>query len=160
NAAVGAVFGTQPVIRTRDQFGNNSTVGLGASKVVTLSLSSGTGPFLGTTNVDLGTGAGNGVTNFTDLRIDTVGAKQLTASASGLTSAVSSNFTVIKGCQTITFSALSGKTYGDAPFAVSATASSGLAASFSIFSGPATILGNTVTITGAGTVVVRASQAG
>ena len=62
--------------------------------------------------------------------------------------------------QTITFGALAGKTFGDAPFAVSATASSGLAVSFSIVSGPATISGSTVTLTGAGTVTVGASQAG
>jgi len=41
---------------------------------------------------------------------------------------------------------------------VSATATSGLTPSYSILSGPATISGNTITITGAGTVVVRASQ--
>jgi hypothetical protein len=69
-------------------------------------------------------------------------------------------FTVSPASQTITFGALANKNYGDAPFTVSATASSGLAVSFSIFSGPATISGNTVTITGAGTVTVRASQAG
>src|SRR5439155_12832800 len=73
---------------------------------------------------------------------------------------VSSAFTVVKKDQTITFGALAGKTYGDAPFTVSATASSGLSVSFSIVSGPATIAGNTVTITGAGTVTVRASQSG
>jgi concanavalin A-like lectin/glucanase superfamily protein len=69
-------------------------------------------------------------------------------------------FTVAKAAQTITFNALAGKTYSDAPFTVSASSSSGLAVSFSILSGPATISGNTVTITGAGTVTVRASQAG
>ncbi|MCX6934387.1 MAG: MBG domain-containing protein, partial [Verrucomicrobia bacterium] len=52
------------------------------------------------------------------------------------------------------------KTYGDAAFSVSATTSSGLTPSYSIVSGPATLSGSTVTITGAGTVVVRASQAG
>jgi len=62
--------------------------------------------------------------------------------------------------QTITFGALSGKTYGDAAFDVSATASSGLPVSFSIVSENATISGSTITITGAGTVTVRASQAG
>jgi hypothetical protein len=62
--------------------------------------------------------------------------------------------------QTITFAALTAKTFGDVPFTVSATASSGLTVAFSILSGPATITGSTVTITGAGTVVVRASQAG
>jgi hypothetical protein len=62
--------------------------------------------------------------------------------------------------QTITFNPLSNKTYGDPSFAVSATASSGLPVSFSVFSGPATISGSTVTITGVGTVTIRASQSG
>jgi hypothetical protein len=73
---------------------------------------------------------------------------------------VDQSFTVAKANQTITFAALGNKTYGDAPFAVSGTANSGLAVSFSILSGPATISGNTITITGAGTVTVRASQIG
>ncbi|HEX8921274.1 MAG TPA: hypothetical protein VF766_07330, partial [Pyrinomonadaceae bacterium] len=52
------------------------------------------------------------------------------------------------------------KTYGVSPFAISASASSGLPVSFSIVSGPATISGSTLTVTGAGIVTVRASQAG
>jgi alpha-tubulin suppressor-like RCC1 family protein len=71
-----------------------------------------------------------------------------------------SSFVTLRVPQTITFGSLSTKTYGDAPFAVSATASSGLTPSYTIVSGPATISGATMTITGAGTVVVRASQAG
>jgi hypothetical protein len=67
---------------------------------------------------------------------------------------------VLKADQTITFNALSNKTYGDAPFTLSATASSNLPVSFLLVSGPATINGNTLTINGAGTVVVRATQAG
>ena len=63
--------------------------------------------------------------------------------------------------QTITFGALSNKFTDDAPFDVSATASSGLAVSFEIISGPATIDGTTITLGGTpGTVIVRASQAG
>jgi FtsP/CotA-like multicopper oxidase with cupredoxin domain len=63
--------------------------------------------------------------------------------------------------QTITFSApTSPVTYGVAPIALSATASSGLAVTFSVTSGPGTLSGSTLTITGAGTVVVAASQAG
>ena len=65
-----------------------------------------------------------------------------------------------KASQTITFGPLPNKTYGDAPFTLSATASSGLAVSFSIVSGPATVSGNMLTITGAGAVTVRASQSG
>jgi len=73
---------------------------------------------------------------------------------------VDQSFTVAKGNQTITFGALSNKTYGDSPFSVSATASSGLTVSLSLVSGPATLAGNTVTITGVGTVALRASQVG
>lgn len=51
-------------------------------------------------------------------------------------------------------------TFGDAPVTLSATASSGLAVVFSVVSGPATVAGATLTFTGAGSVVVRASQAG
>jgi hypothetical protein len=65
-----------------------------------------------------------------------------------------------KGTQTISFSALGNKNYGDAPFTVSASASSGLSVTFSIVSGPASVNGNLVTMTGAGLVTVRASQAG
>ncbi|HEY5839427.1 MAG TPA: MBG domain-containing protein [Pyrinomonadaceae bacterium] len=65
-----------------------------------------------------------------------------------------------KASQTITFNAPANKTYGDAPFAVSASSSSGLSVSLAIISGPATISGSSVTITGAGTVTIRASQAG
>jgi hypothetical protein len=67
---------------------------------------------------------------------------------------------VIPRAQTITFPAIADKTFGDAPFVVGATASSGLAVGFSILSGPATIAVNTITLTGAGPVVVRASQPG
>jgi YD repeat-containing protein len=51
-------------------------------------------------------------------------------------------------------------TYGVAPITLTATASSGLPVTFSVLSGPATVSGSTLTITGAGTVVVAANQAG
>ena len=70
------------------------------------------------------------------------------------------NLVVNPASQTITFGSLDNKTYPAAAFTVSATASSGLTPTFSIVSGPATLNGNTLTLTGAGTVVVRANQAG
>src|SRR5207249_3666265 len=70
------------------------------------------------------------------------------------------SFTVAKASQSITFGPLPNKTYSDAPSTLNATASSGLAVSFSIVSGPATVSANTLTITGAGAVTVRASQSG
>jgi CSLREA domain-containing protein len=62
--------------------------------------------------------------------------------------------------QTVTFDPIADKTYGNAPFTLSATASSNLPVTFSVVSGPATVSGNTVTITGAGSVTLRATQAG
>jgi hypothetical protein len=83
------------VVRSRDQFGNDSTSGLPASKVLSLGLSSGTGPLLGVTNIDIGTAAGNGLATFTNLEIDSAGTnKQLTASALGMTNIASSVFSV------------------------------------------------------------------
>ncbi len=161
NGTVGAPLAIQPILRSRDAFGNDSTVGVGGSKSVALALTSGTGPLLGTITLDIGTGVGNGAVAFVDVGVGSAGTnKQLTASAQGLSSAVSSPFTVNKNTQTIAFDALANKTYGDAAFPVSATASSGLPVTFSIVSGPATITGSLVRITGVGTVTVRAAQAG
>ncbi|HKQ51821.1 MAG TPA: MBG domain-containing protein, partial [Pyrinomonadaceae bacterium] len=67
--------------------------------------------------------------------------------------------TVNKADQTITFNALADKTYGDADFNVSASASSGLAVSFGA-SGNCTVSGTSVHITGAGSCTITASQPG
>ncbi len=74
----------------------------------------------------------------------------------GLTATVAIH--VVQRPQTITFRALPAHTYGDAPFNLSATASSNLPVSFRIVSGPATVSGNTLTITGAGQVTVEAFE--
>ena len=94
SAAAGAAFGQQPVVQTQDAYGNDSTVGLGANLAVTVTLTSGTGPLQGTTMLDIGTSAGNGTVSFTNLRIDPAGTKQLTASANGLTPALSATFSI------------------------------------------------------------------
>jgi hypothetical protein len=62
--------------------------------------------------------------------------------------------------QTVVFDSIPNKIFGDAPFTVNAVASSGLAVTYSIVSGPASVTGNTITLQGAGTVRVRAAQAG
>jgi hypothetical protein len=70
-------------------------------------------------------------------------------------------FTIGKADQTITFNPLSAKTYGDAPFNLTATATSGLAVSYaSSDTTVATVSGTSVTIDGAGATVITASQAG
>ncbi len=72
---------------------------------------------------------------------------------------VQDSFTVSKVPQTISFGPLSQQKAGDAPFAIFATADSGLPVSFSV-AGPATLSGNIVALTGWGTVTITASQPG
>jgi len=72
---------------------------------------------------------------------------------------VSVTFTVL-AAQTITFANPGTQTYGVAPITLTATASSGLAVSYAVTAGPATVSGSTLTITGAGQVTVQAAQAG
>ncbi len=63
--------------------------------------------------------------------------------------------------QAITFPQIPNKLISDPPFELTASASSGLPVSYEIVSGPATLSGNTITLTGvAGEVVVKASQPG
>ncbi|MDB6026152.1 MAG: hypothetical protein JWM68_2375, partial [Verrucomicrobiales bacterium] len=87
----GSAFLTQPVLVTRDQFGNNSSVGLASNQVVTVVLTSGTGALIGTTNIDISTGTAS----FTDLGVNAAGpGKVITASSAGLTNALSGTFTI------------------------------------------------------------------
>ena len=63
--------------------------------------------------------------------------------------------------QTISFSALSGKNLGVAPFTVNATASSGLVVSFaSLTATTCAVSGATVALLAVGTCTIRASQPG
>jgi hypothetical protein len=95
SVSAGVPFSIQPVLKTQDRFGSDSIVGLPASQLVTMTLSAGSGPLSGTASLDIGTAAGNGRVYFTNLEIDSAGTgKQLTASASGLTSAASASFAV------------------------------------------------------------------
>ncbi|MDQ3744897.1 MAG: Ig-like domain repeat protein, partial [Acidobacteriota bacterium] len=82
-------------------------------------------------------------------------AGELTIAASNGTGTL----TVNRADQTISFGVLSGKTFGDPDFSVSANASSGLPVGFSA-TGNCTVNGSTVHITGAGTCTITASQPG
>ncbi len=67
----------------------------------------------------------------------------------------------IRRNQTITFAPiLLNKAVGDPPFTLSAKASSELPVTFKVVSGPATVNGNKITLTGEGTVNLQAYQAG
>ena len=62
--------------------------------------------------------------------------------------------------QSITLSSTASRPYSPAPFWINASASSGLPVELSVLSGPATIAGNKVTLTGVGNVVIAANQSG
>lgn len=66
-----------------------------------------------------------------------------------------------KLAQTITFAPLPDRRVGEQAFTLAATATSGLPVTFSLVSGPASLAGSLLTLTGSpGVVVVRASQPG
>lgn len=68
----------------------------------------------------------------------------------------------IRAAQTVSFGtpAITDHVFGDAPFTLNPTASSGFATVLAVASGPARVSGNTVTMTGPGTVVLQLTQAG
>jgi hypothetical protein len=74
---------------------------------------------------------------------------------------VDQSFEVTQGSQTITFNPLSNEPYGTPPFALTATASSGLTVKYASTTKPVcTVSGATVTLVKAGTCTISASQAG
>jgi ribosomal protein S11 len=110
--------------------------------------------------------SGPGTISSNILTITGVGTVEVAADQSGnadyaAAKEVTHNIVVKQIEQTITFTApTSPVTYGVAPITLSATASSGLPVTFSVVSGPGTISGNILTITGVGTVEVAADQSG
>jgi Putative Ig domain/Bacterial Ig-like domain (group 3) len=75
---------------------------------------------------------------------------------------VTANYTVTSAAlvvPTLSFATIAPQTFGTPPFAVSATSASSGAVAYAVVSGPATIAGKLVTLTGVGTVLLSASQA-
>jgi hypothetical protein len=150
-------FSTQPVVIAQDALNHTNTSFNGP---VTLTIKSGTGTAGATLAGTATVNAVNGVASFSGLAISKAGAGyRLTASSSGLSSVDTAVFDITKTEQTITFGALASKQYGDPPFTVSATASSGLPVTFTA-SGSCTLASRTVTISAAGICTVTANQAG
>ncbi len=65
-----------------------------------------------------------------------------------------------KDDQSINFSDIADKTYGDADFSLNANVTSGLQIEYRVVNGPVTIDDDVVTITGTGEVTIEASQSG
>jgi len=103
--------------------------------------------------------SGNGVTvtgtGLVTIKADQSGNANISAAPS-----VTQSFNVVKANQSITFGPISNHAFGDAPFTLSASSSSGLAVSFNVVSGPATLNGSTLTLNGAGAVTIEADQNG
>jgi len=103
----GSAFDPQPIVKTQDQFGNDSTSGLNSSETVALTLTTGTGVLQGgATSTNIGT---SGTETFAGLTVGSTGAvgsgKQLTATASGptsLTAALSDVFEITAKPITVT----------------------------------------------------------
>ncbi len=96
---------------------------------------------------------------FTAWSGDAAGAATSTAVTVDRAKFVQANF-IGKTAQTISFTPPSDHGITAPPFALSASASSGLPVSFSLLSGPAILSGSTVELTGAGPVTLQASQPG
>ena len=90
----------------------------------------------------------------------TIKANQIGDNVYDTAAPVTRSFTVNKATQTINFPAIANQNFGNPPLGLLATASSGLPIIYSVVSGPATVSGNLLTLTGLGTVTVRASQNG
>jgi len=129
--------------------------------IFTLSASSSAGlPITYTSlNTSIATIIGNSVT------IVGVGTVSITANQDGNSNynsaTLSQNLIVNKADQNITFNELSAKTFGNQPFTLNAISDSGLPITYeSLNTSIATIIGNSVTIVGSGTVSITANQVG
>ena len=81
------------------------------------------------------------------------------ASANYVAATANTSFIVTPIAPTLAFASIAPETFGSAPFPVSASSPSNSPITYSVVSGPASISGSTVTLTGGGTVTLAASQA-
>jgi Bacterial Ig-like domain (group 3)/MBG domain (YGX type) len=149
-------------------FSPSSPVAYGTSPI-TLSATGGASGNAVTFSITSGGSFGSlGGTNNSTLTVTGVGTITIAANQAGNTNyaaatQVTASIVVTNLSQTITFSPSSPVTFGVAPITLSATGgASGNAVTFGYVSGPGTLSGansSTLTVTGAGTVVVTANQA-
>lgn len=84
---------------------------------------------------------------------------QQAASGNYAAATATTSFTVNAATPVLSFAPIAAHTFGDASFAVSASSASAGAITYSVTSGPATMVGNQLTLNGAGTVTLSAQQA-
>jgi trimeric autotransporter adhesin len=95
----GVAFSNQPRVAVQDAGGNTVTSGISSSTSVTLSIT-GSPAGANLTCSNNSRNASSGVATFSSCKVDKAGTYTLTASASGLTSAVSASFTITVGSAT------------------------------------------------------------
>jgi CSLREA domain-containing protein len=156
SVVLGLTIAPAPVVRLTE----SGVVASAAASAV--SISGGPAALSGTTtaNLSFGTAVFNNAAVIADATDEMLSAA-LTLTGSLSLSATSSSFSVAPN-QAVAFTSIAPVTYGITPFSLAAyaSASSGLPVTFQVISGPATVNGTIVTITGAGSVVLQASQAG
>ena len=144
------------------------------SAAITASPGSGTAPFTAlvawnTANADSVVVAGNGLASSDpsgaqSVMLPAAGSYTFTLTASGPGGQVTGSATVTAAAallpQTITFAPAATLKYPGAATPLSATASSGLPVSLLLLSGPGSLQGNLLTLTGTGSLVLEASQPG
>jgi hypothetical protein len=80
-ATNGLPFGQQPVLQTADAGGHLSTINLGATNMVVISLSSGSGLAGGPLTFNMGTDGSNGIATFHNLQINNAGPNDVLAAS-------------------------------------------------------------------------------
>ena len=151
-------IGNQPLIFATPGMGNNPSYpanfplnsGDTALCASSAPLNSGTDCDVSVNFIPTTAGSDSGSVVLTDNALNVTGAMQAIPL---------SGTSVVALVPTLSFAAIAPHTYGDPPFMVSATSASSGAVTYTVVSGPATITGSTVTLTGVGTVVLNASQA-
>ena len=88
------------------------------------------------------------------------GVYSLQVTAGECTSLISDGIQISQASQSISFAAITSRPLSEGSMVLEATASSGLAVTYVVTSGPATLSGNTLTFTAVGEVTVTASQNG
>ncbi len=124
--------------------------------------SSTTGPYLTVASCTATDNPGGSVASGAQFDTSILGTHTFTAyvTDSALNTNASTVTYDVQTSQTITFPSIGNQMYGVPPITLNASASSGLPVSYAVISGPATVNGNMLTITGTGSITVQASQAG
>ena len=147
---------------TVDEELNSSAIDTYGNDVITLTV---TGPGSYSKVYTQAASSGVATFNLASVALNTAGTYTYTASLTSVTSAVASETVNNLTSQTITgFAPATPVTYGVAPITLTATGGgSGNPVTFRIVSGPGTLNGtnnSTLTVTGSGTIVIAANQAG